>query len=568
MSSITKNQVSTVDSQALSGGNLASARTARFLLPGNALMAFLAIPMLIALGISAYLTYVTATASEVVGCSGGELFDCGHVIYSKWSKFLGFPVSSLALVTYVAMIAALCVTATKRFSIAARQWAWTAVTGLAIAAAFSAIYFTILQVFVLKHLCPWCLGAHSCGLVIAMVVLFARPLNRGRMAAVVTLAASGLLVMMAAQINATEPVKYEVIEFPIAESEEPIETIDETFTHSLVGPPSDGVEGDDAGLFSAPAEDDSLFAPPTEDDDLFAPPSEDDDLFEAPTDDDSASSGSIVQPWPARAYATTLVFAPRSSVAMLSFIQIPDESKTADSTEDSAEKALDAAVETALANLKERAAKEATAKAKAKAKTARRIVSTMGGRLKLAAQDWPLDGQPEATHVFIEMFDYTCPHCRSTSKAVFEAKEKLGNDVAVLLLPVPLCSACNPNVAKDHPMHLEACELAELSVAVWRCDKELFSDFHRWMFEGETAPTIATARTKALEMVGKEKLETELAKSVSKAYVQKNVQIYKRVGAGQVPKLLFPSTMVQGEFTAADALVDLIKAQTGAPAAK
>ena len=161
MSSISKNLLKPIEAVSDDGNNRVRVNFLRFALPSKWFLALLAIPMLTALGISAYLTYVTVTASEIAGCSGGQLFDCAHVIYSKWSKMLGIPVSSMALGTYVAMVAATIVTATDRFSDSVRQMAWIAVTGLAIAASLAALYFIFLQVFVLKHLCPWCLGAHG-----------------------------------------------------------------------------------------------------------------------------------------------------------------------------------------------------------------------------------------------------------------------------------------------------------------------------------------------------------------------------------------------------------------------
>jgi protein-disulfide isomerase len=60
-------------------------------------------------------------------------------------------------------------------------------------------------------------------------------------------------------------------------------------------------------------------------------------------------------------------------------------------------------------------------------------------------------------------------------------------------------------------------------------------------------------------LVGKERIEKELSKKTSKAYVQQHVAMYKKLNGGAVPKLLFPKRSVQGEFTAVDALKNLIK---------
>ena len=126
-------------------------------LPSQKLLAILAIPMLIALGISGYLTYASITASEIAGCGGGSIFDCGHVLHSKWSKFAGIPVSGLALMTYIGMLAASAVAFNQSFSTRTRELAWNGVTAMAVAASFAAVYFIFLQVVVLQHLCWYCL---------------------------------------------------------------------------------------------------------------------------------------------------------------------------------------------------------------------------------------------------------------------------------------------------------------------------------------------------------------------------------------------------------------------------
>ena len=157
MSSISKDVLAPLEALSGDGNNRVRVEFRRLTLPSNSFLVLLAVPMLVALGISGYLTYVSLTAAKILGCDGGSLFDCSHVIYSKWSKVFGIPVSALALGTYVAMIAATAATSMKNLSRPTRLMAWSAVTGLAIAAALAGLYFIYHKVFVLEHLCPLCL---------------------------------------------------------------------------------------------------------------------------------------------------------------------------------------------------------------------------------------------------------------------------------------------------------------------------------------------------------------------------------------------------------------------------
>ena len=70
----------------------------------------IAIPSTVALVISAYLAYATFTMSDVAGCGGGSIFDCGHVLHSKWSKAAGIPVSVFAFITHATLIGGLFAT--------------------------------------------------------------------------------------------------------------------------------------------------------------------------------------------------------------------------------------------------------------------------------------------------------------------------------------------------------------------------------------------------------------------------------------------------------------------------
>ena len=538
MSSISKDVLSSIEGVSGDGNNRVRVEFRRFDLPSRWFLALLVVPMLIALGISAYLTYVSVTASEIAGCSGGELFDCSHVIYSKWSKVFGFPVSGLAFLTYIGMLAATAVTLSSRFSMPTRLLSLSAVTGLAIAAALASLYFIFLQVFVLKHLCQWCLGAHTCGLIIASAVLFCRSrIALPPLGAVSGLAAAGLALMVGIQVNSKEPPKYEFIEYvpevkkSIAATES--EGAEQTFTAS----PGENEQVED-DMMLPPGEDD-LFAPPV-DEDFMEPPTEDTD-YEADT-----SFIVPVQLENSLAFATQLIW-PASSIAAAMVIQEPaQEQKQGE------------------AKAAEQNAEKPKAKQKKPAKKKKlRVVEFMGR--KINAYQWPIDGNPNAKHVFVEMFDYTCPHCRTTSKALFKVKEKMGDDLSVVVLPVPMNTRCNPVVKRDHATHAQACELSNLAVAVWRCDAKKFSEFHKWMFEGNSAPEYGVALGKAIELVGKEPIEAELNKKTAAAFVQSHCKMYQLLNGGPVPKLLFPTRAIQGEFTAVEELTKMIRENAISP---
>ena len=193
----------------------------------------------------------------------------------------------------------------------------------------------------------------------------------------------------------------------------------------------------------------------------------------------------------------------------------------------------------------------------AEAAPVRRLVQ-ISGKTKLNVRQWPLVGSPDARYIFVEMFDYTCPHCRSLQRGINEAFKRYGDDLAVVTLPVPLAAECNSSVGSTPAHHRDSCEIARLAVAVWRVKPERFHEYHRWLFESEYARTATAARRQAAKLVGDEALRKELAKEISAKYVASHVKLYQKAGGGSVPKLMFPRVTLTGDV-GADALCETIE---------
>ncbi len=177
--------------------------------------------------------------------------------------------------------------------------------------------------------------------------------------------------------------------------------------------------------------------------------------------------------------------------------------------------------------------------------------------VELATTDWPLIGKPDAELVFVEMFDYTCPHCQRTHQSLDAARKQLGDRLAVITLPVPLDGKCNPTVKSTHASHSESCEIAKLAVAVWTVDKSKFTEFHDYLFEAK--PSYAAAMAKATTIVENDKLDEALQSPVPSDYIKKHIALYQRAGAGAIPKLLFPKTTVVGAVESPQAMANLIQ---------
>ena len=218
----------------------------------------LCLAAIVGLGIASYLSWASLTASKVAGCGSGQIFDCGHVLNSKWSNVSGIPVGLLAVFAYVTALAAIVGEWLAPREIV-RSASRTVLYIVAISAGFAAIWFISLQIFVVKHFCQYCLVAHGCSLVIAGIVVWRLKLSAKQVTACSLFALLSVATLAVVQANAAEPEKFKVEhhaaqaaassvgQFPDSESEN---------TAVVFDSPGQAAEADsDAGLFAAPGTD-------------------------------------------------------------------------------------------------------------------------------------------------------------------------------------------------------------------------------------------------------------------------------------------------------------------------
>lgn len=414
---------------------------------------------------SSYLAWASLTSSAVAGCSGESVFDCSHVLHSKWSTVLSIPVSIPAIATHLIVLSMLM---SKKNSKRGEELRWLAIGFASLTAGAAALWFTAVQVFLLKHLCQYCLLAHACGLILAVMYLRNRPVQGVPLkwiGAAASLAVGGLILL---QTTSAAPQTHELITYPESRSDTDV-----------------------------PSEDESL-------------------LFEPPKSADSPqafwSPGQMRNQLAWVASGLAMILSPEMG---LSSELIADDDKPK--------------VRSAL------------------------ILNSV----KLETGFWPLLGKPDAELVFVEMFDYTCEHCQRTHKAIEGARQKLGDRLAIITLPVPLDAACNPSIKITDANHLESCLLAKLAIAVWSIDHDKFAEFHNYIFEKK--PNYAAALTKAKELVDGEKLSTTLAGKLPSEYVAKHIALYQKAGSGTIPKLMFPKTTSVGAIESPDLIVKMIE---------
>jgi uncharacterized membrane protein/protein-disulfide isomerase len=127
----------------------------------------------LALALSAYLSWQHLTDASVIGCVGDS--SCDELLSSRWSTVAGvLPVSSLAAGVYLSILVASLFTGPGTPA-PVRRMAWNAMLVLVGAAAGSALWFTIVQKWIIGAFCPYCLAVHIVGILLAALIIWKVP---------------------------------------------------------------------------------------------------------------------------------------------------------------------------------------------------------------------------------------------------------------------------------------------------------------------------------------------------------------------------------------------------------
>lgn len=190
-----------------------------------------------------------------------------------------------------------------------------------------------------------------------------------------------------------------------------------------------------------------------------------------------------------------------------------------------------------------------------------RQLTLLNGAVRVSPHEFPILGSPDAPVVIAELYDYTCPHCRRLHGHLGAARDRYGDQLAILALPVPLGAQCNRLVTQTHPRHETACELAKIAMAVWRADPAAFERMHGWLMAGENPPSPEAAMQHAIGLVG----ETALAAALDHPWVEQrilnNVELYAMTG-GSLPQLMTTAAVIRGRPATARELFGLLEAET------
>jgi uncharacterized membrane protein len=448
----------------------------------------------LAFAVSAYLAWhAIGQTSSLAGCGAGSATGCDEVLSSSWSKWLGIPVAIIGLACY-ATLAALSVLLGIESSPLSR-WVRTAFVTGSVAAAGASLWFLGVQIVALGKYCPYCLLTDLCGIALGSITLWSvgRWFVATRSSRRLQNSGAGLMALRSALpvAGGAGPHPAPVVAAP--RSAGPL------LPHAIGG----GI----ALLFLLVAGQ-ILFPTKTY---SSVNTTLDQPIDLDGTDISSTSNGE---------YSVTA--SPNSHVAM----RIPTDATIEHRSNGT--KSSDPSPGATSADGEEAGSDNVPP---ASDPNKQRIVEFLNGSVKLDIYQHAHIGSPEAPHVMVEMISYDCSHCRKMHRTIKRGLARYGDQLAVIVIPVPMEMQCNPLVTAKEVSHAGACTIARMALGVAAVRPDLFEKFHEFlMADPEAPPQQSVVVSKAYHTVDASRL-SELSDSQQlQKRIADYITLYSRLG--------------------------------------
>ncbi|MCI0333236.1 MAG: thioredoxin domain-containing protein [Planctomycetes bacterium] len=478
----------------------------------------------LAFGVAADLAWESITGSSIAGCGVGSPEGCDAVLNSAWSKWLGMPVAVLGLACY-ASLAALSVMLWIRS--AASRWIDTAFLLMATLAAGASVWFVVLQLFAIGDFCPRCLTTDICGIALGVTALAAaaRWWAGTRHTRLTSSSSAGLSALRSAM-----PAAARLAPVPGTRSASVVTARPAPMASTRTGPAASARTVPLVGSVAKPATLRRNVSQPS---------------FPIAIGGALAMlvvliGGQIV--FPAKPFIVEQVALQESidlaggnssgSDAQASgdgktrvAMRIPTEGEDVSNSDDSrvsepdrepsTEQSTNAETTTEAGNgpssnqdNASSAASATSAKSEPTESKRERKVKFLGGKLTLDVYKHPLIGSPDAPHVVVELVSYDCLHCRKTHRFMKQAMSRYGDQVALIVLVIPLEKSCNKLVTDPAASHDGACTTARMALGVADLEPQSFARFHDFLMSGnkDKPPALDRIITKAYSTVDRTKL--------------------------------------------------------------
>jgi uncharacterized membrane protein len=196
-----------------------------------------------------------------------------------------------------------------------------------------------------------------------------------------------------------------------------------------------------------------------------------------------------------------------------------------------------------------------------------RVLSLYNNQFLFRLGDVPMIGSRDATNVIVYLFDYACPHCRELHGILAAAERQFSNQLAILTLPMPMSTNCNPFIPGHFISNTNSCDYARLGLAVWLAKPEAQRQFDDWFFAQEKPASVEQAREYAVRLVGAAQLDTALASPWLQEQIKTDCLLHyvnwQASGRPAMPQLVLGQAVSVGPLNSVEHLLALLSRYLG-----
>jgi hypothetical protein len=163
------------------------------------------------------------------------------------------------------------------------------------------------------------------------------------------------------------------------------------------------------------------------------------------------------------------------------------------------------------------------------------------GRFFVDVANSPTLGAATNAQVAVALHDFTCSHCRELHPSLVEAQHIFSNQLVIVTLAMPFDPNCNPIMKRHNPKHTNACDYARLSLAVFRANPARQHEYDEFLFTGEKPPPLLAAQERAAQAVGSDALQKALNDPWVDQQIRLGIALYataSEAGHASLPQLM------------------------------
>lgn len=195
------------------------------------------------------------------------------------------------------------------------------------------------------------------------------------------------------------------------------------------------------------------------------------------------------------------------------------------------------------------------------------LLSIYNGQFLIQLDDVPMIGSPDATNVILNLYDYNCTHCRLLHPMLLDVQRRLGNQLGIVCLPMPMSTNCNPFVPANHPSFTNSCDYARISLAVWQANRFVFPQFEEWLFSTSQPAPVEEVRAYANQLVGTNNLQTALTNEWIDRQILTACQLHytnwQITGGPAMPQIIIGPVISVGPLNSPNHLLVLLEKYLG-----